>query len=111
MPRIPKRLTREQRQLIVDLSRQGFSNAAIGRQVPCNLETVRRWKPAEQLQGLEKVDLGEKPRQVPQSPYKQPVRTKIKRMAKTSLFFFFFKINSLNPHLKAWDQHLSHLCV
>jgi transposase len=85
MPRIPKRLTREQRQLIVDLSRQGFSNAAIGRQVTCNLETVRRWKPAEQLQGLEKVDLGEKPRQVPQSPYKQPVRTKIKRMAKTGL--------------------------
>ena len=31
------------------------------------------------------MDLGEKPRQVPQSPYKQPVRTKIKRMAKTGL--------------------------
>jgi transposase len=71
--------------LIVDLSRQGFSDASIGRQIPCALETVRRWKPAEQLQGSEEVDLREKPRLGPQSPYKQPLKTKVKRMAKSGL--------------------------
>lgn len=85
MPRIPKRLTGKQRQLIVDLSRQGFSDASIGRQIPCALETVRRWKPAEQLQGSEEVDLREKPWLGPQSPYKQPLKTKLKRMAKSGL--------------------------
>ena len=82
MPRLPKRLTEEQRQAIIDLSKQGISKASIARRIPCTLDSVRKWASRAQLQGGGKPDLKDKPRAGPASPYTQPLKTRIKRMAK-----------------------------